>query len=87
MTMFTCDRCGKVDELDKALVYITDDGKQTYICEGCDSKAGFPSENTCVCCGEVIPEGRQVCAICETKNTGEAIARGMLEGIDRKSVV
>lgn len=22
-------------------------------------------ENTCVCCGEVIPEGRQVCPRCE----------------------
>ena len=24
-------------------------------------------ENRCVCCGEVIPEGRQVCAKCETE--------------------
>lgn len=23
------------------------------------------SENRCVCCGSVIPEGRQVCPICE----------------------
>lgn len=22
-------------------------------------------ENTCVCCGAVIPEGRMVCPICE----------------------
>lgn len=22
-------------------------------------------DNTCVCCGEMIPEGRQVCYICE----------------------
>lgn len=22
-------------------------------------------ENTCICCGEVIPEGRQVCPACE----------------------
>ena len=21
--------------------------------------------NTCVCCGEIIPEGRQVCPCCE----------------------
>ena len=27
-----------------------------------------PSENTCVCCGEVIPEGRQVCPSCMEKN-------------------
>ena len=24
-------------------------------------------EDKCVCCGEVIPEGRQVCPQCETK--------------------
>nr|DAJ74837.1 MAG TPA: zinc binding protein [Caudoviricetes sp.] len=24
-------------------------------------------ENTCICCGAVIPEGRQVCPICERK--------------------
>lgn len=22
-------------------------------------------DNTCVCCGEIIPEGRQVCPKCE----------------------
>ena len=26
-----------------------------------------PKENTCVSCGEIIPEGRQVCPICENK--------------------
>lgn len=40
--------------------------------------------NMCVCCGEIIPEGRQVCFRCETKNAGEAIARGMIEGITKK---
>ena len=24
-------------------------------------------ENTCICCGEIIPEGRMVCPICEMK--------------------
>lgn len=23
------------------------------------------NENTCVCCGEIIPEGRQICYKCE----------------------
>ena len=27
------------------------------------------NENTCVCCGETIPEGRQVCWGCEHKTT------------------
>lgn len=25
------------------------------------------TENRCVCCGDIIPEGRQICPICETK--------------------
>lgn len=25
-------------------------------------------DNRCICCGEVIPEGRQVCPDCEEKN-------------------
>ena len=25
------------------------------------------NDNRCVCCGRVIPEGRQVCPICEKK--------------------
>ncbi len=53
-----------------------------YECEQKGNAVIPPSENTCVCCGEVIPEGRQVCAVCETKNTGEAIARGMIDGIN-----
>ena len=28
------------------------------------------NDNRCVCCGRVIPEGRQVCPICE-KNAGK----------------
>jgi hypothetical protein len=24
-------------------------------------------ENTCICCGAIIPEGRQVCPICERR--------------------
>lgn len=25
------------------------------------------NDNRCVCCGRIIPEGRQVCPICEEK--------------------
>ena len=25
------------------------------------------NNNRCICCGEIIPEGRQVCYICEHK--------------------
>jgi hypothetical protein len=27
----------------------------------------FENADRCVCCGEIIPEGRQVCPGCETK--------------------
>lgn len=29
------------------------------------------SENRCVCCGEIIPEGRQVCIRCERTTYGK----------------
>ena len=29
------------------------------------NEANYNSENTCICCGEAIPEGRQVCRKCE----------------------
>lgn len=25
------------------------------------------NDNRCVCCGQIIPEGRQVCPVCEEK--------------------
>ena len=73
MTQFKCEFCGNIYDLDKAVVVPVKTANETtvgqiYICEECDSKAGLPSENTCVCCGEVIPEGRQVCAKCLEKN-------------------
>lgn len=27
--------------------------------------------NTCICCGEIIPEGRMVCPVCEAENDAE----------------
>lgn len=67
MTQFKCMICGKVDELDKSI----NDPRYGLICENCNKKFNDrpinipPSENTCVCCGEVIPEGRHVCLKCE----------------------
>lgn len=28
-------------------------------------------DNTCICCGQIIPEGRQVCPECEEKDNDE----------------
>lgn len=28
-------------------------------------------DNTCICCGAIIPEGRQVCPECEEKDNDE----------------
>lgn len=44
----------------------------------------YRSEDTCICCGEVIPEGRQVCFLCEHGKLieyGETLRKGFDEGI------
>ena len=33
-----------------------------------DRRRAHQNVNRCVCCGEIIPEGRQVCPTCEDKN-------------------
>lgn len=33
------------------------------------------AENRCVCCGDIIPEGRQVCPICVLKEQRRDAAR------------
>lgn len=38
------------------------------------------SENRCVCCGKIIPEGRQVCPLCEKDSTVK------YKGIDTKRI-
>ena len=30
--------------------------------------------NTCVCCGDIIPEGRQICNFCSDNITGKSIS-------------
>lgn len=27
----------------------------------------YPDQDSCVCCGAYVPEGRQVCIVCEMK--------------------
>ncbi len=34
-------------------------------------KGAIVMENRCVCCGEIIPEGRQVCMRCEREAENE----------------
>lgn len=60
MIMGRCKKCGREGYLD-TFEHIPCYGTVCTDGYGC---AIPPSENTCVCCGEVIPEGRQVCAIC-----------------------
>lgn len=43
---------------------IFDDGKRNCTLCGYNYTR---NESTCVCCGEIIPEGRQVCYQCENK--------------------
>lgn len=42
------------------------------------------NENRCVTCGEVIPEGREVCGACEDKfvlKTNEQYTKGYEQGV------
>lgn len=34
-------------------------------------------DNRCICCGEIIPEGRQVCPVCEKVKVGNKLGRGV----------
>lgn len=56
---FKCSNCG------------TRSAEQTRYCSFCGAKMDKISENVnrCVVCGDVIPEGRMVCGMCEKKHT------------------
>lgn len=43
-------------------------------------------ENRCVCCGGIIPEGRQICSKCEqgTKNKQYSITKEIIEKLHLK---
>lgn len=43
------------------------------------------SENKCICCGEIIPEGRYVCPICEGIAMGDYVDRGVRKDADTGS--
>lgn len=34
-------------------------------------------EERCICCGEIIPEGRQVCPHCEDENARRKMGKGI----------
>jgi ribonucleoside-triphosphate reductase len=34
-------------------------------------------DNRCICCGEIIPEGRQVCPVCEKLKVANKLGRGV----------
>ena len=36
-------------------------------------------DNRCVCCGDIIPESRQVCAMCELK-----VLKSLEQQVDKK---
>ena len=72
-----CDRLFPVEDADK--IYV-DQGEYfgfpahepTLLCPYCksDDIEHWDEDNVdvCICCGEPIPEGRQVCPDCECKN-------------------
>lgn len=52
------------DTIQRASFKFTDIGKSVKLC-------GSHAEERCVCCGDIIPEGRQVCINCENSAKGE----------------
>ena len=34
-------------------------------------------EERCICCGEIIPEGRQVCPVCDAESTRRKTGKGV----------
>ena len=44
-------------------------------------------ENRCVCCGHLIPEGRQVCRTCEQKSCQHVWLFDRLEVVGRKRLI
>lgn len=42
--------------------------------------------DTCVCCGFPVPEGRQVCPVCEGKAEPDLITKDGGSGVFRKMV-
>lgn len=42
-------------------------------------------ENRCVCCGEIIPEGRMVCPLCEWKADEQSKANEVIKDEKTKS--
>ena len=66
------------DKVDSDWVYIlkTEAKKCLELAEAEDiivsilNEQNVANENRCVCCGEIIPEGRQVCPQCEKEMKG-----------------
>ena len=51
-------------EYDDLIAYL-EDTVATRLHQLKGTRLEIPAENRCVCCGEIIPEGRQVCPNCE----------------------
>ena len=63
-----CACCKKIIIRRSFVDYIYKKGDRVYCGWNCYRKDNAiipPSSNTCVCCGEEIPEGLQVCSVCE----------------------
>ena len=53
------------------LIAYTEDTVATRLHQLKGPRLEIPAENRCVCCGEVIPEGRQICPICDKEKTDD----------------
>lgn len=69
--LWKCSACGGL---------VTDFETYYRYCPYCSAKMDLrdsqTNENTCTACGEIIPEGRQVCRACEDAATTKSVERG-----------
>lgn len=63
-TVWKCSRCGHI--IDVAAFPEKPD-------KPCLCSRSMEQLNTCVCCGALIPEGRQVCPKCEKSGGADAV--------------
>ena len=84
-----CPVCEKIIPFpDRDGIYEGTPGYKCFVHKECFPLLPFITENICRCCGQVIPEGRNYCGICEERNRLFEEARGVFlyEGEVRRAL-
>jgi predicted amidophosphoribosyltransferase len=62
----TCPDCGAHLDPDEVCECQSEENRHYH-----EQIAAADEETTCICCGQPIPEGRQICLICEREASKE----------------